>query len=195
MKLNKLIFGLAVLLVTAGGLQAQTPTPSIPQGVQEMAAALAKAPWTALAGYGQGINDGHHKLYFTDFAYDFTPTNMANVGIVVGYDQLTSTVKGESGQFNAVKGGVNLSVPIHPFAFIGSTFLTNVIGNPFVADLLATPKGGSNIGNIVDSGCDFDLYAFSNFELSVQAHYENRSGEDYYNGNYWGVSGSLSRKF
>lgn len=167
-----------------------TPPPTLTGGLQQIADAAGSATnWAALAGYGQGINNGAKKLYFADLSYNFTPL----VGLVIGGDELSA--HDQVSQQNVVKGGVTLSMPSHIFAFLGSTFMTNVVTTPFVADLLATPTSGNTVGNIVDTGMSIKLFDISNFKVEFEGHYENRSGEGFYSGNYWGVSLALRRAF
>ena len=190
MKSLKLIIGLAVLLAGIQ-TQAQTNPPSISGGIQEIGQAIASSTnWTGVAGYGRSTK-GNRNLAFFDAAYNFNQ----NVGIVAGYDYLWS--KGQVSQANVVKGGVTLSATIHPFAFVGSTFLTNVLATPFASDLLATPSGNNNsgIGNIVTAGVNFDLYSFKNFELVSGLQYENRMGQGYWDGHYGMVHLGISRRF
>jgi hypothetical protein len=189
MKKLKLIIGLA--LVAGITTQAQTNAPSISGGIQEIGQAIAASTnWTVVSGYGRSTS-GNRNLAFFDVAYNFNE----NVGIVAGYDYLWS--KGQQSQANIVKGGITLSATIHPFAFVGSTFLTNVVATPFAADLLATPSGNNNsgIGNIVTAGVNFDVLSFKNFELVSGLQYENRMGQGYWSGNYLMEHLGISRRF
>jgi hypothetical protein len=186
----KKLIALAALLALAFTSSAQTnSTPSFTAGVQEMANAISTTTnWTVVTGYGRGTS-GNKNVVFSDVAFNFNN----NVGLVVGYDDLFGTGKPQA---NVVKGGVTLSATIHPFSFIGSTFLTNIVGTPFVADLIASPKNtSSGIGNIVTTGYNFDVYAFKNFELTAGAQYENRTGQGAWDGNYILVHLGLSRRF
>ena len=145
--------------------------------------------WNALTGYGHSISGTGKNLTFVDVAYNISD----NVGFVVGYDYLWANH--QVGSFNAVKGGVNLQTTIHPFAFLGSTALTNILVQPFVADLLATPQGSGNIGNIVTTGVNWDFFSFKNFALGAGIQYENRTGQGNWDGNYILGHIAISRKF
>ena len=178
---------------TSGGTTVITNTGSFSDGFKIMAQAITSGTnWTVLGGYGRStksmLTSRGNNIAFMDVAYQFD----GPVGLVAGYDYLWA--KGQS-QANAVKGGVTLSATIHPLAFVGSTFLTNVVGTPFVGDLLATPKNGNAIGNIVTTGINFDLVAIKNFELSLGAQYENRAGQGVWDGNYVLGHAALTRKF
>jgi hypothetical protein len=154
----------------------------------EMGQAISSGTnWDALAGYGHSLSGSGRSLAFIAVAYNFNE----NVGVVAGYDYLWAKGKGQA---NAVKGGVTLSLPMRPLAFIGSTFLTNIIGTPFVGDLLASPKGNNAIGNIVTTGINFDVYKISNFELCVGVQYEKRIGQANWDGNYGIIHFALSRR-
>lgn len=176
---------IAIALFAAVSVQAQ----NISQDFSNLAKDIGSATnWTAIAGYGHSTA-GNKNVVFADVAYNFN----ANVGVIVGYDYLFGN--GNS-QANIIKGGVSLSATIHPFAFIGSTSLTNIVAQPFVADLLATPKNSSvGIGNIVTTGINFDIYKFKNFELDAGIQYENRTGQGFWNGSYILGHIGISRKF
>lgn len=174
-----------------GPAQAQTNTSSgsFGDGLKIMANALSSGTnWTAIAGYGRGLT-GNKNVAFADVAYSLNQ----NVGVIAGYDVLWG---GGQHEANSVKGGVSLQTSIHPFAFIGTTFLTNVVATPFAADCLATPKDSSaGIGNIVTTGANVDIYAFSKFEVNVGAQYENRTGQGRWDGGYALFHAGLTRKF
>jgi len=178
----------SLILVSALAVQAQS-SGSFSGGLQQIGDAVSSSTnWTAIAGYGHSTS-GNKSLLFADIAYNFNQ----NVGIVGGYDYLFGN--GNS-QANIVKGGVTLSLPMHPFAFLGSTFATNITCTPFVADLLATPKNsGAGIGNIMTTGVNFDVYSFKNFELGAGVQIEKRTGQGDWDGSYYLVHLAISRKF
>lgn len=185
----KFLLTILILSVLTLSVNAQTNPPSFSGGLKEMAQAVSSSTnWTLIAGYGHSIK-GKNNLAFADIAYNFND----NVGIVAGYDYLWT--KGQS-QANFVKGGVTLSATIHPFAFIGSTFLTNIVAIPFGADLLSTPKGNGNaIGNILTTGVNFDFIGFKNFELVGGVQYEKRMGQGQWDGGYGLAHLGISRRF
>ncbi|MDE2100611.1 MAG: hypothetical protein KGL39_25430 [Patescibacteria group bacterium] len=143
--------------------------------------------WTIVGGYGHSLK-GKNNLAFADVAYDFT----ANVGVVVGYDVLWT--KGAN-QFNSVKGGVTLQTDIYPLKWTGVNLLSGIKGTPFVGALLATPKGGGNVGTILTTGINFDVVDFSKFSFDLGFQYENRSGQGQWDGSYGLVHLGLSRRF
>lgn len=166
----------------------QTNAPSFSGGLREIAdAGSSSTNWTIVGGAGRSTT-GNKNLAFADLAYAFND----NVGAVVGYDYLW---RPGADQLNAVKGGLTLQATIHPLAFIGSTFLTNVVGTPFVSALVATPRHGEDIGLITTAGINFDLYRFKNFSLDSGVQYENRTGQGEWNGNYIPLHLGISRKF
>ena len=192
---------LMAALFCAGISQAQTtniqdqlpPTPSFSAGLQEMADAVSSSTnWTLIGGIGRSTK-GSRNIAFGAVAYNFNE----NVGIVAGIDTLWAPHQDVERQQNVVKGGVTLSAPIHPFAFIGSTFATNIVGIPFAAALIASPSGGSSdaIATIGTVGCNFDIISFKNFELVVGGQYETRSGSGFWNGNYIIGQIGISRRF
>lgn len=172
-------------------------SPSFSQGAQIMLDSVLHATnWTVVGGYGRSLESstklGNKNVAFAAVAYNFTE----NVGLIAGYDTLWSgSGATKSSTFNSLKGGLTLQLPTHPFAFIGSTFLTNVVATPFAGDVLATPKNGDAIGNIVTTGINFDLFAIKNFEVVSGFQYEKRTGQGDWDGNYILFHAGLSRRF
>lgn len=156
---------------------AQTNAPSFSVGLSEIEQAITDSTnWTLIGGYGHSLK-GKNNLAFGDLAYSFN----SNVGLVAGCDDLWAS--GQRAQANIVKGGVTLGAHIRPFAFIGSTFLTNITANVFASDLLATPKGNSSaIGNIITTGLNFDLLSFKNLEFVAGVQLEKRMGQGNWDG-------------
>lgn len=184
-----LLISVAALAFNCSAQSTTNSAPSLASGLSIIAQSVASATnWTVLSGYGRS-SSGHNNLAFGALAYNFTQ----NVGVVAGYDNLWAS--GSGSQASIIKGGVTLSAPVHPFAFIGSTFATNIVGTPFVADLLATPKGGNAVGNIVTSGINFDIWRIKNFELTIGAQYEKRMGQANWDGNYIIGHLGISRRF
>jgi hypothetical protein len=187
----RILTAVAALLAIGFTAQAQTSTnpPSFSSGLGIMWDAVTTSTnWSVLGGYGHSTT-GSKSIAFGDVAYNFTQ----NVGVVVGYDYLWAP--GRLNEANLVKGGVTLNATVHPFAFIGSTFLTNVVGQPFVADLLAQPQAGNDIGNIVTTGVNFNIVSISNYELSTGAQYEVRTGQGTWDGNYGLIHLAITRTF
>jgi hypothetical protein len=143
--------------------------------------------WSAAVGGGLST-DGKNSIVYGVICYSFTK----NVGVIAGYDYLMNKAGNQS---SSLKGGITLSTQIMPLSWTGVSFLQSIKGTPFVADLVASGKGGQSIGNIVATGIDFDLYAIKNFELSAGAEYDNRTGQGIYSGNYITGHIALSRTF
>jgi len=161
----------------------------IVSGIESAAqAALSSTNWTA-AAVGGVDTTGKKYLVAGEFAYGFNQY----VGLIAGVEGLYS--KGTKSQFSAVKGGLTLSYPLHPFAFLGSTPLTNIVASPFVSDQIATPSGGSNLGNLLIYGLNFNVVEFANFELIGGVDYETRTGQGYWDGDYWLIHAGISRRF
>jgi len=184
---------LAALLCFAGITQAQTnPPPSFSGGIQQIADAIGLAPWTAVFGAGRA-STGNRNLAFGAVAYNFNQ----NVGAVIGVDRLWAPHQDVQQQDNALKGGLTLSAPIHPFAFLGSSFAfaTNVVGTPFVSALIATPTGGSSdsVATIATVGINFDLASWKGFTLGAGGQVETRSGSGYWNGTYYLADLNISK--
>ena len=195
---NKMIIGLAALLC-AGGLQAQTNNvvPNISPGVTATAEniwqAIQAGTWAAGGGYERGLV-GNKNIASGEVAYNFTN----GIGVLFGNDVLFGKGKPQQETF---KGGVSLQATIHPFAFIGSTSLTNLSGQIVVSDAIAQPNGnGNNIGNIVVTSLAIHVFDLSkiklnNFDFVVAPNFENRQGQGNWSGNYFGVQLFLRRMF
>lgn len=182
---------LTVLLSCAaitGFAQTSSPTPGAGADLAAFAKDLTSGTnWSIQTGGGFSSSHGN-ALAYALVAYDFT----ANVGVIAGYDALYG--KG-SQQENAVSGGITLQTTMQPFAFVGSTFLTNIIAQPYVAILVATPKGGNSIGEVTETGANFEVYKFSRFSLDLNIGYQNRTGEGSFDGNYFTGGLGLTRRF
>ena len=192
MKKTSFLKSLAIV-ITCGVIahsvcRAQTTPPTFGQGLKDMATAVTSGTnWTLLSGYGHSTA-GNNNVAFAALGYNFTDS----VGLVLGYDYLWNA---QHNEFNSLKGGVSLQTQIPIFAFVGSTVLTNIVCQPFVADLLATPRSGNAIGNILTTGVNFDVYAVKNFEITVGGQYEKRVGQGDFDGNYILFHVGLSRRF
>ncbi len=157
----------------------------------ELSSAIANSTnWTVAAGYGISLSGKARQLGFVDVAYNVTD----NLGLIVGADYLWGGSSGDT-EWNDVRGGLTLRARVHPFAFIGSTFLTNIVAIPFAADLIATPRSGDAVGNIIVAGAHWELYSIKNWELGALTAYESRSGQGDWNGNYGLIGITFSRKF
>lgn len=190
----KLITGLATVFFATVQVKSQTLSDltatngTFGDGLKIMANAMTSGTnWTMIGGYGHSLK-GKNNLAFADLAYNFN----SNVGVVVGYDDLWTT---GASQFNAVKGGVTLQTEIHPFAWTGVSWLSDIKGQPFLGALIATPRGGGNIGTILTTGINFEVVDFSKYSLDLGVQYESRSGQSGWDGGYGLVHGGFSRKF
>lgn len=182
------ILTLLCLLCALCVLSVNPARADVTSGLQEIGQSLANSTnWTVASGYGHSLAGGNN-VAFAVAAYDFNQY----VGLVAGEEYLWSS-GGHS--LNSVKGGITLQLPMHPFTFIGTSFVTNIVATPFVADLIATPQNGNAIGNITATGVNFDLYQFSKFEIVAGIEYANRSGQGNFDGHYLSFHLGLSRRF
>lgn len=183
------IIGALLLVAATGTAQTTNGNSTLLGGIGEIGSALATATnWTVTAGYGHALK-GNGSLGFADLAYNFSE----NVGVVLGVDNMFGGGKSE---WNDVRGGVSLSLNLHPFAFIGGTnFLTRMNATTFVADLMATPRNGNAIGNILVTGVAFDLFRVKNFDVGFLAAWEQRSGQGDASGKYLIFGVKATRKF
>jgi hypothetical protein len=214
MKFNQWIVGLAAIAVVSLAVPSQaqntttvgtngvsvtttntsTPPPvfadaSFTAGVREIGQAISTSTnWVVFAGYGHTINGVGRNVAFADVGYNFNDY----VGMVLGYDYLW----GNGGkQFNSVRGGMTLQLPMHPFAFIGTSSLTNLVVTPLVFEFVATAQGSSAVANVAGGGIDFNLYAFGKLEIHAGVDYETRTGSGSFDGNYALGHIALSRNF
>ena len=174
----------AVLLATAVTVQAQS---SLGDGISAAWASLTSGTnWAASVAYGRSTahmaTSKGMNLAAVDLVYDVAVnTNGTAVALLAGYDCLWNS---QVSQFNSVKGGLSLNQTLRPFSFIGSTFLTNIVGTLYGGELLANPQNNNSVGNLTIAGIDLDLFKFANFSFDVGGEYENRSGQGVYDGNY-----------
>lgn len=161
----------------------------VTQGFEAIGQAIVGSTnWTA-AAFGGVDTTGSKYIIGAEVAYGFNQY----VGLVAGVEDLFA--KGHQSQFSAVKGGITLSYPLHPFSFLGSTALTNIVADPFISDQIATPSGNANLGNLLVYGINFNITSFSNFELVGGVDYETRTGQGYWDGDYWLIHVGISRRF
>ena len=190
MKSLKYLLATVAATLLAVSSQAQTNAPTIQGGLQEMAQAITSMTnWSVVGGGGRSLT-GQKWLAFGAVAYDFNQ----NVGVVAGVDGLWAKGQQES---DIAQGGITLKAPIHLFAFVGSTFLTNIVGSPFVSELMATPTGNTHspIGEVTTGGINFNFVQFKNFDFGGGFQVENRQGQGYWNGNYGLAHLELTRLF
>lgn len=143
--------------------------------------------WAVIGGYGHSATGIGRNIAFAEIGYNFNDY----VGLAIGNDYLWGN--GQQ-QYNSLKGGITLQIPMHPFGFLGSTSLTNIVCTPLVFDQIATSKS-STVANLLGGGVDFKLYAFANFWLHGGVLYENRTGDSVWGGNYYLGYFAVSRNF
>lgn len=200
--LGCLIIGLC-LSVTA-----QTNPPVLRDGLNEIKDAfLTSTNWALVVGYGRAL-EGNRNLAFADLCYRI-PIQPVDVGLILGYDALWSSDDLESPAtasntwkpkasgsktWNAVRGGLSLSMEVQPFKFLGGdNYFTRMKARPFVADLLATPRDGAPVGNILVTGANVSLVNVGRLQLGAMGAWEQRSGQGVWDGSYLliGLTGSL----
>jgi hypothetical protein len=144
--------------------------------------------WVVDTGLGHSVQGTGRSLVWGQVGYNFNQ----NVGLALGYDYLWGS--GHT-SFNQVSGGITLQMPIHPFAFIGSTFLTNVLVTPWAGQFMATASKGNVVSSITTAGINYDIVKIKNLTLSALAGYEKRAGSGYFDGGYGLVGVALRRNF
>jgi len=154
MKLNKLIFGLAVLLVTAGGLQAQTNNTAGPVTTNLLGSVLPNNP--TIQGGAQEIVDaigsgsnGFASIYGT-YAPNIAAPQKFGGGILGGwnFNNYVGTALGLDwlGQFSMVSANVTLQIPIYPFRNSQIVWLRPVMITPLGIIGAGHPMTGSSSG-------------------------------------------------
>lgn len=192
----KIVLIVLMFALTITGVKAQTNTsPSIPQDLSNLGGDVLNGPWGLAAGYGHSITGTGNNVAFEILTYDLV-TNVNDTGFssgaIAGYDQLWST---HQHQLNSVSGGWQFSETGHPLSFIGSTFLTNVLTTETVYQLIATPRGGSDVGSITGTSVDVEVGEWSGFHGNILGLYESRNGQSGFNGNYLLLGLGVSHKF
>jgi hypothetical protein len=157
---------------------------SIPQDVITLSKDVAGGPWGLAGGYGHSITGVGNNVAFEVLTYDLV-TNVQNTGFssgaIAGYDQLWGN---HLKLLNSLSGGWQFSETMKPFAFVGSTFLTNVEATVCAYQLVATPEAGNDIGSITGTSVAFNAGEWSGFHLKLIGLYEDRNGQGGFNGNY-----------
>lgn len=189
--------GLIVLLISVAGAQAQTnltqvpnllPTPTFSDALILLGEDAAQSTnWVAVGGYGHSVSGTGRNLAFGEIGMNFNDY----AGVIFGYDYLWGN---KQHQFNSVKGGLTLQLPMHVFAFTGIPALTNIVASPVAFDQVAT-SSSSSVANILGGGLDVHIVPFWNLQLHGGADYENRSGDSVWGGNYWFFHLAITRNF
>jgi hypothetical protein len=153
-----------------------------------MAQAMAVSTnWALVGGYGHSFSGIGRNIAFGEVGINFNDY----VGAVLGNDYLFGA---GNHQFNSLSGGMTITLPLHPFAFLGSTILTNILVKPVAFDQVAT-SSSSTVANLMGIGMDFDVYLISNFSVHAGIDYEKRTGDSRWDGDYGLVHIALSRYF
>jgi hypothetical protein len=183
MKIKSLILIGIVALGLAMETQAQTNT-SIPQDLLNLGGDVLDGPWAVAAGYGHSITGTGNNVAFEVVSYDLV-TNVNNSGfssgVIAGLDQMWSA---HAHQMNSLSGGWQFSETGKPLAFTGISALTNMTVTVDLYQLVATPRGGSDVGAITGTSLSLDVMAWKSFHLKPIALYENRNGQAGFDGNY-----------
>ena len=191
----KILILIAALLVSGLNLQAQTFTPVPTNALAVSAPALPSIPqeiWDAVANptniavaFGGGADTSFkRKVVFGDLLYSLTD----HAGLIFGYDYMTG---GSKSELNVLRGGLNIKTDIQIFKTFG---YTNVVLTPWIADMISTGTSGS-VGNVLATGGNIRVYAWSKIDLSVGGFYEKRSGQGEYDGGYPCIEAALRGKF
>lgn len=164
------------------------PVTSFSHGLAEMANSLGNSTnWDIVGGYGRSTA-GANNVAFAALNVRLSEY----VGAILGYDYLWNDTKS---QFNSIKGGASLSTDIRPFLFLGYDKLNDFHIQPFVADLIATPRSGNAIGNIVTAGFNCEFYTFGKLKIEGGYQYEKRIGQGEFDGNYNLFHVGIGRRF
>lgn len=149
---------------------------------------MASTNMAFAAGGGRGLTASKN-LVFADYLYNFNQ----NAGLVIGYDYLWGNHQSSA---NVVKGGLNLQTSFAPLGQLG---FTNIVLNPFASYLVATPTSGTSndggLGGIAIIGVDWKYNIAKDLYLHAGGFFENRTGQEYWNGNYLAGHVALSFRF
>lgn len=177
------------LSVCAG--RAQT----IPQDALNLGGDFLNGPWGISTIYGRSFTGEGKNLAGVLVTYDLV-TNDNNTGFssgpIAGYDEVFGIHQHE---INTLSGGWDFGMTGHPLSFIGTTSLTNIETTEIVYQLVATPRGGNDIGSITGTAFIVNVGEWNGFHGKLIAAYENRNGQNQGNGN-WGLLGvAITHKF
>ena len=199
------MFGImaAAALLVAGNIHAQEVATNAPpsnfwSGLDTMKNAIANATnWDAGFGGGRSLNTSGAPITigFADVVYDFAPQINGtgfSAGLIAGYDVLR---RNGADIFNSVSGGLQVQDTISPLAFFGSPALNKFKVTVSVAQLIATPRNGNDVGALTITSASYDVHDFGRFSLMLNGHYEIRAGQGFYSGHYGMASIFLQRNF
>lgn len=208
------LVGLAALVPPMGRAQgAPSPagTTTVPSG------AIPSTPWGEI---GQGV------IQLGEGVIDAMPTNIAIApyatvvldakdstgktstkiggGVLVAYNLSLGPIQGGPAvavdyvnQFMAFNGGLSLSAPIHPFAFMGWTSFSFV---PTTIDMVGTPLAGSGgsssaIETATSGGAYLGFGHVFGGSFFAGGLYGTRSGAGAYSGNYLNLFAGWTKHF
>jgi len=196
MKKILLFIAVAAALLCASNVKAQT---DLQGGIKQLVADFTSGTNAAIEmaiGRSSGhMFSGQGKTVAGVFLfYGLQPsTNGVQMGLVVGNDWLWT--KGAQIQ-NSVNGGVNISLPMKLLTWTGIPYVTNLVTEPHMEDLIATPSGNNPIGNIVNTGFDFKVVTLNNvWTVDIGINYADRQGQGMWDGAYWVLNGGLQFNF
>lgn len=168
---------------------------SVPQDILNVGTDILTGPWGASAVYGRSFSGEGKNLAGVIVTYDLV-TNVDNTGFssgpIFGYDEVFGLHQHE---INTLSGGWDFGETGHPLSFIGSTVLTNIETTEIVYQLVATPRGGNDIGSITGTALTVNCGEWNGFHLKLLAAYENRNGQNQGNGNWGIIGGAITHKF
>jgi hypothetical protein len=188
----------ALICLFSFGAWAQTnstPIQSIPQDVLNLAGDVGNGPWGVAGIYGHSVTGTGHNVAAVLISYDLV-TNVQNTGfssgLIAGYETLWGSGRK---QLDTINGGWQFSETGHPLAWVGSTFLTNVVSTELAYQVVSTPRGGSDIGSITGTAVTVNVAEWSGFHLTVLGAYQNRNGQAGFNGNELLFGLAIKHKF
>ena len=148
---------------------------------------------------GRGLK-GNKNFIAADYLYNLNQ----NAGLIFGYDYLFSNDKRQgAASANILKGGLNLQADIHPFKRFSSdtnSFFNTFKVTPFTALMIITPMNGTDnnhgIGQAAIVGADWESpLLFNKVHLHLGGYYENRTGQEAWDGNYAALHAAVSYGF
>lgn len=132
--------------------------------------------------YGVKAKDTGTHIFAASYVYNFNSV----AGLILGYDYITGSEKGQS-VANAVRGGLTFKLPFAPLKSFG---LTNWMVTPWVGELVSTVVSGANTqqgsaGLVSCVGADTTFYKFGWGAIHGGVFYENRTAQGWASGNYY----------
>ena len=181
---------MGLCLLTSAALAQSTNTPVIDTSntnVPSIAGGLGEI-WDAVESSGLTTATNYAVEPYLTYAPSAPSGNQIGGGVFLAYNVSKYIGTGLSvdylGQFSLVSANVQLKVPTHPLAFIGSSWATNLVVAPFAIAGVGTGLSGSTGGAIAvtDAGAYVQFGELAGGRFNVGAAYGRWDNAGSYSG-------------